>query len=79
MLNIEITVRCGNELSDVFETDTGAPQGDFSSSSEFTFYLAKTLEKDYDQRLQAGDHDYIHLSRPIISDHNTEHNYNKIA
>ena len=31
-------------LDQFFSTDTGAPQGDCASASEFTFYLNKSLE-----------------------------------
>ena len=45
MLNVELSVRCDNEQSDFFKTDTGAPQGDCLSANEFTFYLAKALNQ----------------------------------
>ena len=47
MLNVELSVKCGNFKSDYFQTDTGAPQGDCASANEFTFYLAKTLEQEH--------------------------------
>ena len=42
LVNVSLSVRCGNALSEVFETDTGAPQGDRASAIEFTYFLAKT-------------------------------------
>ena len=44
LLDVKIAAQCGNYKSRVFSTDTGAPQEDFASASEFTFYLAKSLE-----------------------------------
>ena len=44
MLNVELSVKCGNYRSNFFQTDTGAPQGDCASANEFTFYLVKSLE-----------------------------------
>ena len=40
-----LAVRNGKTQGDFFETDTGAPQGDCLSAIQFTYYLAKTLEK----------------------------------
>ena len=31
-LNVSLSVRCENTLSEVFETNTGAPQGDCASA-----------------------------------------------
>lgn len=44
LLETELSARCGKFYSPYFETDTGAPQGDCMSATEFTYYLAKTLE-----------------------------------
>ena len=44
LLNVSLSVRCENTLCEVFETDTGAPQGDCTSALRFTYYLAKMLE-----------------------------------
>ena len=44
LLDVKIAVKCGNCKSRLFSTDRGAPQGDCASASEFTFYLAKSLE-----------------------------------
>ena len=52
LLETELSVRCGRELSDPFKTDTGAPQGDCLSAIEFTYYLAKTLELDTEKEQQ---------------------------
>ena len=73
MLNVELAVRCANETSTVFKTDTGVPQGDGFSANEFTYYLAKSLHQtldtdhDYAKSVNIGtmtDHDY---SAPIES------------
>ena len=44
LLDVKIAAKYGNYKSSFFSTDTGAPQGDCVSASEFTFYLAKSLE-----------------------------------
>ena len=46
LLQVELIVRCGEAEGDFFATDTGAPQGDCMNATEFTFYLAKTLESE---------------------------------
>ena len=43
LLSVSLTIKCGDSLSDTFQTDTGAPQGDCASANEFTYYLAKAL------------------------------------
>ena len=35
MLNTKLQVRCGQAISEIFETDTGVPQGDGLSANEF--------------------------------------------
>ena len=60
MLNVNLKVRCGEEYSSLFQTDTGGPQGDSSSANEFTFYLAKALVKYYTER----------RSQYILTEHN---------
>ena len=44
LLDVKIPAKCGNYNSLFFSTDTGVPQGVCASASEFTFYLAKSLE-----------------------------------
>ena len=75
LLNVKIQVRCGTEMSDSFNTDTGAPQGDGSSATEFTVYLANTLKAFYERRIKTLDHDYITNSSPTIANHQGDHNY----
>ena len=43
MLEVLLSLRCGNSLSETFVTDTGTPQGDCASANNFTYYLAKSL------------------------------------
>ena len=70
LLDVNLVVRCGNELSDEFKTDTGGPQGDGLSGNEFTFYLAKAL-KEYTIK-------YRENKPPKTNeDHISEHNYCK--
>ena len=44
LLNVKIAAKCGNYKSQFFSTDTKAPQENCASASDFTFYLAKSLE-----------------------------------
>ena len=44
LLDVKIAAKYGNYKSRFFFTDTGASQGDCVTTSEFTFYLAKSLE-----------------------------------
>ena len=48
---------CENALSEVFKTDTGAPQEDCTSILEFTYYLTKIL--DPVKSNQPLDHSYV--------------------
>ena len=74
LLNVSLSVRCENTLSEEFETGTGAPQGDGASALQFTNYLAKTVEPARSNQL--ADHPYPEQNiRPSIPDHITEHNY----
>ena len=74
ILNVSLSVICGNTLSEVFETDTGAPQGDCASQLQFTYYPAKKLEPASSNQL--ADHSYAEQNvRSSIPDHITEHNY----
>ena len=75
LLNVKIQVRCGNEISETFETDTGAPQEDGCSATEFTIYLANTLKTFYENRIKSLDHDYVTNSNPIIPNHQADHDY----
>ena len=76
MLEVSLAVKCGDTISETFNTDTGAPQGDCASANIFTYYLAKSLgEKPSDQ----GLHDHQYCSKNItnneIPDEIIEHNY----
>ena len=74
LLNVSLSIRCENTLSNVFETDIGAPQGDCASALQFTYYLAKTLEPARSNQLA----DHPHAEQNIgssIPDHVIEHNY----
>ena len=48
MLNTKWTVQCEAEESDFFKTDAEVPQGDSSSTNEFTLYLLRELCKEND-------------------------------
>ena len=74
LLNFSLSVGCENALSESFETDTGAPQGDCASALDLTYYLAKTLDRA--KCIQPLDHSYEEQTiRSNIADHLTEHNY----
>ena len=45
LMEVELAANSGNHLSEYFTTDTGVPQRDCMSANEFTFYLAKTINK----------------------------------
>lgn len=74
LLNISLSVGCENALSEVFDTDTGAPQGDSESALDLTYYLAKTLDRV--KCIQPLDHLYVEQTiRSNIAGHLTELNY----
>ena len=75
MLNVNIAVRCGKETSDFFATDTGAPQGDCSSATEFILYLAETLKLFFDNKYITNDHDFITTPKTNSPKHLLEHDY----
>ena len=47
LLGTELIVQVGKSRSSIFNTDTGAPQGDCCKGrgQEFTYYLAKSLKE----------------------------------
>ena len=73
LLNVKLEVRYGKELSEPFTTDTGAPQGDCDSASQFTFYLAKILEHYYNQKACQPEHDYALRTTANVPIHMEEH------
>ena len=70
LLDIKLAVKCGSTLGNLFETDTGGPQGDCSSAKNFTFYLAKTLKPDQteSQNQTAQDQQGITLEQQYADD-----------
>ena len=80
MLNVNLKVRCGTEYSEAFQTDTGGPQGDSSSANEFTFYLAKALDKYYSERRRSyilTEHNYCENPKKLNLAELMDHTYNK--
>ena len=74
LLNVSFSMTCENALSEVFKTDTGAPQRDFTSTPEFTYYLTKTLDPAKSNYLL--NYSYVEqIVRSNIPDHLIEHNY----
>ena len=64
---MKIAAKCGNYKSRFFSTDTGAPQGDCASASEFTFYLAKSLETAIANDIPAVEElNTIQIKYPIV-------------
>ena len=43
LLDVKIAAKCRSYQKAIFSTDRGAPQRDYASASEFTFYLPKSL------------------------------------
>jgi len=64
LLQVSLSVKVDNVLSQEFQTDTGAPQ-----------YLAKALEP-VNNKNQLPDHPYApHQITTTVNDHLSEHNY----
>ena len=70
LTNAQLKIRCGNEKSDAFETDTGVPQGDCVSANLFTFYLAKALDSN-----KHDDHDYCSTIVKPLAHITNDHQY----
>ena len=65
---MKIAAQCGNYKSRFFSTATGAPQGDCARGSEFTFYLAKSLEAIIaNDTPSLEEHNNIQSNYPIVS------------
>ena len=58
MINVQLAIRCGSEISQFFTTDVGVPQGDGYSANEFTFYFAKSLRDTEYKCAIASEHAY---------------------
>ena len=64
---MKIVPKCGNYKSRFFSTDTGAPQGDCARGSEFTFYLAKSLETNIaNDTPSLEEHNNMQNNYPIV-------------
>ena len=68
--NTQLKIRCGNEKSDAFETDTGVPRGDCVSANLFTFYFSKALDSN-----EHDDHDYCRTIVKPPADITNDHQY----
>ena len=70
LLNVKIAAKCVNHKSRFFSTESGAPQGDFSSASKFTFYLAKSLETTIaNETPSLEEHNNMQNDYPTVSFH----------
>ena len=56
--------------SPFFSTNTGAPQGDCASASEFTLYLTKSLETAIVNDTSLEEHNNIQTNYPIVPPNN---------
>ena len=61
MLDIELTIRCGNKESESFKTDIGIPQGDGLSANKFTLYLSNALYKQSNKYWNELQHKNEHI------------------
>ena len=67
LLDVKVAAKCGNYKSRFFSTNTGAPQGDCASASEFTLYLAKSLETTIaNDTPSLEENNYMQSNYPII-------------
>ena len=55
LFQVSLSVKIDKTLIQEFQTDTGAPQGDYVSVNQFTYYLAKALEP-VNNKNQSPDH-----------------------
>ena len=68
LLDVKIAAKCANYKNRFFSTDTGAPEGDCASASEYTFYRAKSLETTIANNTPSLEEHYnIQSNYPIIS------------
>ena len=74
MLEVSLVVRCGDSISEPFQTDTNAPQGGCASANSFIYYLPKSLEVQVPDAT-IHDHHYHQSVTNEIPDELTEHNY----
>ena len=67
LLDVKIAAQCGNYKNRFFNTDPGTPLGDCASASEFTFYLAKSLEATIaNDTPSLEEHNNIQRNYPIV-------------
>ena len=68
LLDVKIAAKCGNYKSLFFSMNTGVPQGVCASASEFTFYLAKSLEATIaNETPSLEEHNNTQNNYPIVS------------
>ena len=68
LLDVKVAAQFGNYKSRFFSTDTGAPQEDCASASEFTFYLVESLEATIaNDAPSLEEHNDIPSNYPIVS------------
>ena len=64
---MKIAAKRRNYKNQFFSTETGASQGDFSSTMEFTFYRAKSLETSFANDTSSLDkHNTKQSNYPIV-------------
>ena len=75
MLEVSLVVRCGDSISEPFQTDTSAPQGGCASANSFIYYLPKSLEVQVPDATIHDHHYHQSVTNHEIPDELTEHNY----
>ena len=75
MLEVSLVVRCGDSISEPFQTDTSAPKGCCASANSFIYYLPKSLEVQVPDATIHDHHYHQSVTNHEIPDELTEHNY----
>ena len=75
MLEVSSVVRCGDSISEPFQTDTSAPKGCCASANSFIYYLPKSLEVQVPDATIHDHHYHQSVTNHEIPDELTEHNY----
>ena len=69
LLDVKLAVKCNDHIRELFQADTGAPRGDCASSTEFIFYLARSLK--FNEQFNARSHN---CCKKTLADGEHSHN-----